>query len=263
MDIIAAHRQGLVEKLESEAAALAGRPQDFGQRVVVLHHLYNHSRGGHAWALAEARRELRMARAIENLRRRLARWGWLGGSQEQSGLKLESLAEALGEQSRARCATTYLAYRLSGMQALREEAEQQISPELLDALGRCHAARRSGEPATDDERQLLFDLSERLAASAADERLAVAWAAVEATGLGRAARSLLGGKACERALARDRKRGWQEIERGLRNDNAMPASFRANPAQHFFALQQALAERRRKSWRDACDLEADSFELAA
>ena len=36
MDIIAAHQQGLIEKLSEEAAALAGRPNDFGQRAVVL-----------------------------------------------------------------------------------------------------------------------------------------------------------------------------------------------------------------------------------
>ena len=36
MDIIAAHQQGLIEKLAEEAAALAGRPKDFGQRAVVL-----------------------------------------------------------------------------------------------------------------------------------------------------------------------------------------------------------------------------------
>jgi len=44
---------------------------------------------------------------------------------------------------------------------------------------------------------------------------------------------------------------------------ALPASFRANPAQHFYALQQMLCERRRQQWREACDLEPDAFELAA
>jgi hypothetical protein len=39
MDIIAAHQQGLIEQLEGEVSALSGRPSDYGQRTVVLHHL--------------------------------------------------------------------------------------------------------------------------------------------------------------------------------------------------------------------------------
>ena len=42
MDIIAAHRQGLIEQLDDEVAALAGRGRDHAQRAVVLHHLYDH-----------------------------------------------------------------------------------------------------------------------------------------------------------------------------------------------------------------------------
>ena len=88
MDIIAAHQQGLIEKLAEEAAALAGRAKDFGQRAVVLHHLYDHSRGHHQWALAEARRELHIAAAIETLRRKLRQWGWLAARRERARLAL-------------------------------------------------------------------------------------------------------------------------------------------------------------------------------
>ena len=49
MDIIAAHQQGLIEQLEEDVKALAGRLRDHGQRAVVLHHLYDHSRGIHGW----------------------------------------------------------------------------------------------------------------------------------------------------------------------------------------------------------------------
>ena len=71
MDIIAAHRQGLIEQLDDEVAALAGRGRDHAQRAVVLHHLY--ARGGHVWALAEARRERAVASGMAALRRRLER----------------------------------------------------------------------------------------------------------------------------------------------------------------------------------------------
>jgi len=43
----------------------------------------------------------------------------------------------------------------------------------------------------------------------------------------------------------------------------LPPAFKANPAQHFYALQQMLRERRRQLWREACDREPDAIELAA
>ncbi len=86
MDIIAAHQQGLIEQLEDEVAAIAGQARDHCQRAVVLHHLFDHSRGAHHWALAESRRELRIARGLEKLAKRLDRWGWLYSRREQARL---------------------------------------------------------------------------------------------------------------------------------------------------------------------------------
>ena len=264
MDIIAAHRQGLIEKLDEEAAALAGRPKDFAQRAVVLHHLYDHSGGNHEWALAEARGQLRTAEAIRRLRKRLTRWGWLVVRRDRAEDALEALADALGKASRARCISAHVAYRLSGVRSLQAEAGEAISADLFDCLVTCHAARRSGEPMDAYRRQALFDLSEDLAAASTDSaELDDRWNGIGTTGLKRAARRLLGPKAAGRALVRDRKRGAQRIERELRDDPQMPASFRANPAQHFYALQNMVAERRRQQWREACDLESDAFELAA
>ena len=264
MDIIAAHQQGLVEKLSEEAAALAGRPKDFGQRAVVLHHLYDHSRGHHHWALAEARRNLRIAEGLTQLRRRLGRWGWLAARRERARVALEALADALGEQSRARCVAAYAAYRSTGARSLRDEAEQSLPVELMEALTDCHAARRAGSRMAGDTVRALFDASEALVADdSAAEAVEAGWIAIGATGLRRAAQKLLGARAMSRALERDRKRGWPKIEVALRRDPALPASFRANPAQHFYALQNVMAERRRQQWREECDREPDSFELAA
>jgi len=110
----------------------------------------------------------------------------------------------------------------------------------------------------------LFGASDALVAEGnAAEPVEDAWRAIDATGLRRAAHGLLGARAMSRALDRDRKRGWPKIESALRRDPALPASFQANPAQHFFALQNVLAERRRQQWREACDREPDSFGLAA
>lgn len=262
MDIIASHQQGLIEQLEEEVAALAGRPRDHGQRAIVLHHLYDHSRGAHGWALAEARRELHIAGALAELEQRIGRWGWMISDREGARAALATLAKALGGVSRARCAAAYSAYRLSATRALRSEAEQRVPGELLNLLDRCHAARRQGNAEVDQA--ALAELSELHAASAVElDVLESAWADVRRTGIARAATKLLGEKTMAGLRQRDTKRGWPKVEAELRNDPALPAAFRANPAQHFYALHRDLAERRRQQWREACDREPDAFELAA
>ena len=264
MDIIAAHQQGLIEQLETEVEALAGRPCDHAQRAVVLHHLYDHSRGQFVWALAEARRSMRVAEGLARLDRRLTRWGWTVRDLERARAALDLLGEALGEESKARTVAVYRAYRLSATRALRSEAEARLPRPLLDALDDCHRCRRAAEAMPPDIVAILCETVEQLAQAAVEkDALAEAWAAVEATMLKRVAKRLLGGAALTRRQARDERRGWARIERELRRDAALPASFRANPAQHFYALQLALGERRRQQWRKLCDLEADAVALAA
>jgi len=264
MDIIAAHQQGLIEQLDAEVEALAGRPRDHAQRAIVLHHLYEHSKGGHAWALAEARRALRIASGLARLEKRLARWNWTVRNPDGARHALDVLAHALGEAARLRTIAAYRAYRLSTTKALRGEAEARLPASLLEAFDECHAARREGLMMTTEALGLLSEESERLAEAAVDHgKLDAAWAAVESTGLGRSARRLLSEKSLARFKARDERRGWATVEPRLRNDPSLPVSFRANPAQHFYALQNALAERRRKQWREEADREPDAFELAA
>jgi hypothetical protein len=264
MDIIAAHQQGLIEQLDGEVEALGGRPRDHAQRAMVLHHLYDHSRGSHVWALAEARRSLRTAQGIARLERRVSRWGWTVRKPEQAEAALEKLAEALGEATRGRTIAAYRAYRLSATKALRGEAEATLPGALLGALDQCHHHRREGESLPADISLLLDEESERLAEASIDhDALADAWGMVEATSLRRAARRLLGPKALANCRARDERKGWVRIDRELRRDPALPAAFRANPAQHFYAMHRALADRRRQQWRELCDLEADAVALAA
>lgn len=264
MDIIAAHRQGLIEQLEEEVTALAGRSHDHGQRAVVLHHIFDHSGRQHHWALCEARQELRIAAGISALRRKLDRLGWMIGKRVEAREALDKLAAALGQAAMARTAAAYRAYRLSATTSLRTEAEAQLPPDLFDALDECHRARRLGEARPADARQLLDAATERASAAVVDSSaLDAAWAAIDATSIGRSARRWLDNRAMARLRARDQRRGWERLERELRNDPALPASFRANPAQHFYALQHILQERRRQQWREACDREPDAFELAA
>ena len=264
MDIIAAHQQGLIEQLEDEVLALAGRPLDHGQRAVVLHHLYDHSRGAHGWALLEARRGLRIAAGITALGRRVERWGWVVGGRDEARGALSALAEALGEAARARTAAAYRAYRLSATAALRSEAERSVPAELLAALDGCHAARRAGEEPGADIRQALADASDGPANAAVDsDKFKTAWAMIGGTRLSGAAQRLLGDEALARRTTCDLRRGWAKVERKLLAEASLPATFRANPAQHFYALQQMLRERRRQQWREACDQVPDAVALAA
>ena len=262
MDIIAAHQQGLIEQLDHEVSALAGRRGDHGQRAVVLHHLYHHSRGEHHWALTEARREARIAGALIALERRIGRWGWTAAARSEARAGLDMLGQALGEHARDRTAAAYRAYRLSATAALRGEAGLRVPVTLLEMLDNCHAARRAGASMTDKARRVLAEESE--AAAAGDSgALDAARAAIDATRLGGAARKLVGPEAMARADRVADRRGAAWAEARLRRDKALPEAFRANPAQHFYALLHALGERRRSHWRAEADGELDAVALAA
>jgi len=170
----------------------------------------------------------------------------------------------MAETSRARCTAAYLAYRLSATEALRGEAEHRLPPALLGLLDQCHRSRRSGDGVPEDRLAELAEQSELHARTAvADEMLLNAWSAVDATWIRRPAHRLLAETMLVRREARDRKRGLHKVEMELLDDPQLPTSFRANPAQHFYALQLGLAQRRRQRWREACDREPGSFELAA
>jgi len=264
MDIITAHQQGLIEQLDADASSLAGRPGDHCQRAVVLYHLFDHSGGTHEWALAEAVRELRLAAAFIALRCWVRRWGWALPRREQVEEGIGRLAQRVGEGSQARCVAAYRAYRMTASAPLTGEAERLLAPCLFDALRQCHGARRSGEAMAGSDRQSLYSESEALAASCVDElALAAAWGVVEATLAGRKARRLVGARALARLGSPGTARARTRMERWVRRNRLLPGSFRANPAQHFFALQFALAQRRLKVQRDLCDWEPGSFELAA
>lgn len=263
MDIIAAHQQGLLEQLEAEVADLAGRPQDQGQRAIVLHHLFDHSRGAHRWALAEARQSLRIAARFQKLERRVARWTWRKGDQEQARQALCQLAEAIGKATQARAAVSYRAYRITATAALHAVAEGQLPEDLCSQLLQCHSNRREVVNSSVSAAIALTEENERWARLAVDAAaLDGAWAAVRSSRVGRIAERLLGERALAKAAERDAKRDAAKLEAEVRYHRLLPAAFAANPAQHFYSLQLALSNRRRQQWRAACDAEV-SVALAA
>lgn len=248
MDIIAAHREGLTEKLDQECADLAGRARDFGQRAMVLHHLYDHSLCGHLWALVEARQQMATDRALQRLETKVNRW-WRGAATRAAAAHgLSLLRTALGEEAARRTAAAYRAYRMAGTPALGDLLGGHLAADHAERLVALHASRREGKEIDGANAEALALAVEADIGRDPNGNCAAAWVMVDATMLGRAARRALRSVALEQQLARQRRRGWAKLEQELRDDPYLPAAFRANPAQHFYALQHGLAERRRKEW---------------
>lgn len=253
MDIIAAHRQGLTEKLELECADLAGRPRDYGQRAIVLHHLFDHSQGTHWWALIEASRQMATDRALQSLEARTGGWWRRRATRDAANLALADLRTALGKEAARRTAHAYRAYRMAGTPALVDALDQMIAPEHARGLVALHAERREGR-AIDAGRSDGLALAVEADIGADPEgSVARAMEAMDRTFLGRAARKALKVQPLPQVIRRRAKRGWASLDRALREDPFLPAAFRANPAQHFFALQHALADRRRRDWVEGAD----------
>lgn len=245
MDIIAAHRDGLTQKLDLECADLAGRPRDFGQRAIVLHHLYDHSLGGHWWALVEAVRQMEIDRALQALDAKVGSW-WRGRkAQDAARAALRELGTALGKEQARRTAAAYRTYRMAGTPAL---ADALVDDDHARRLVDLHARRRDGQGLDAASARALVAAVEDDVGSDPDGAVATAWAAIDATYIGKAAHAALQRKALDQLVARHAKRGWTRLERTLREDPFLPAAFRANPAQHFYALQHGLADRRRRDW---------------
>ena len=70
MNIIESHRLGLIEQLESEAVALAGRGRDAAQRAVVCHHVADMLGLAHGYALLAAHGALAIDEAVGRLEQR-------------------------------------------------------------------------------------------------------------------------------------------------------------------------------------------------
>ena len=204
--------QGLIEQLDEEVAALAGRGRDHGQRAMVLHHLYDHSRGGHVWALAEARRALRTAAGLAALRRRIDRWGWIGRQPRSGAGGARAICRGHGRGGRARAAAAYRAYRLSATPALRDDAEAELA---------ARPAGRSSTIATPPDgpgRACRRKLGSHWPMKASvwprprlmARQLGRAWAAIDATGLRRAAGDCLATRRLPRRGSETTSGGWRQ-----------------------------------------------------
>lgn len=262
MDIIASHQHGLVEQLQIEAASLAGRARDSAQRAVVYHHLADSLGLANGYALLAAKGALAIDGAVAGLERAARRAWWrLRGEQRAALLaRVERFGAALWELDRRRCEAALFAYRLVATPGLAEQARDRLDPELIAAFAACRRRGADGEA-----RRALFLAQQRWAEALIGDGIEEAIAALDWPLAARPVRAAV--KALRiplRAYERAERRGLAKVERRLRQSKALPATFKANPAQTFFKLQRQMTERRRRAAAEYDELSPDeAVSLAA
>ena len=249
MDLISAHRHGLGDQLREEAEGLTGRPQDDVQRAIVAHHLFDHSAGRHAYALFAAEAALGFEEALDALRTAAKRARWRIGRNRSVELleRVEAFGAALAGIDAERCAAMWIAYR-----AAQHDATHAMVPAELAAL---HGGDARAIFAA---HQAWFEGRWGLALEAAIVALDWPLRAAPVTAL------LEGLRIPATRLDKAERRGLRKAEAVLVADKRLPARFAANPAHHYYALQRAMAARRRdeRCRFDEFPLE-DSVRLAA
>jgi len=246
MNIIASHQSGLIEQLDAEAVALAGRGRDSAQRALVYHHVADMLGLAHGFALLAAHGALGIDAAVARMERAARRAWWRLKRAERAAL-VERVV-AFGLRLRAldaeRCSGVLMAYRLAATPGLGGEAARRLDPDLLAALRAAQSARGQADARS---RRALFEAHQRWAEALFGERLDqaiadLAWPLEPRLLRDAVAAVRIPGRAYDRA----ERRGLARIERRLRASKSLPPLFAANPAQAFFQLQRHVAERRRR-----------------
>ncbi len=244
MDIIASHQMGLVEQLEAEAVALAGRPRDAGQRAIVYHHVADMTGLAHGYALLAARGALEVDPAVAAMERQVRRAWWELSRAERVALgeRVAVFGEALRAIDGARCVAVLMAYRMTATPGLGGQAAKRLDAELVAALGEVQGAGSRIEV-----RRRLFVAHARwvgeLIGARIDEAVAALDWPLKWTALGGAVAAL---RIPIAAFERAERRGMKRVEATLRRSKMLPAPFASNPAQAFFRLQRQVGERRRR-----------------
>ena len=237
MDLIASTQAGLVEHLEDEAAALAGRPRDLVQRGIAYHHLYDCSGGAHAYALLAAEGAVGLTAAIERMTAAARRARWRIGRDVSDALveRVARFGEALAAIDRERCEAMVVAYRLLHRPGLRAAAFERLDPALIAAfdgdegLGLFLAHQQWVEDRWGvDIEAAIAELGWPLRSARA--RAAIAALRIPLSRYQRAAR-----------------RGWPHVERKVLQHPALPKGAARNPAHHYYAMQRSVTERRRQT----------------
>lgn len=252
--------------LRAQAVMLAGATGDLAQRAGVYHHLYAHSGGNHGfpllaahgalWASGYFRRGMRFGGVIARVR------GLAGGDRDALIQRLHCFAEDFRDINRRVCVETFFIYWLTARPHLREEAERLVPAELLDAMDRCHDARRRGVTLDERERRALFEAfflweQAQIVGPSIEQAFArFDWPLIRGLALrprigfayftGRPLafrdfastdeRVAMGMRAFDRAVAV----GWDEVEAALCAYRVMPPLFRTDPRRFFDTLAGRL-----------------------
>jgi len=247
MNIIASHQSGLIEQLDAEALALAGRGRDSAQRALVYHHVADMLGLAHGFALLAAHGALSIDATVARMERLARRAWWRLKRAERAALaeRIAAFRDRLRDLDAERCSGVLMAYRLAATPGLGCEAANRLAPDLLAALRVAQSARGQADARA---RRALFEAHQRWADVLIGERLDQAIAELEWP---LEPRALDAAVAALRIPARDydraERRGFARSERRLRASKLLPPLFAANPAQAFFQLQRQIAERRRRA----------------
>jgi hypothetical protein len=252
MDIIASYQHGRIEQLADEARGLAGRDRDHVQRAIVYHHLYQHSGERHAYALIAADGSLKLESALASIEGLAERSWWRLGRGRAAALaeRARGFAAALRRIDRERCEAMQLAYRLAHTHGLSGLADDQLPGDLREAFAEA------------DPRALFLAhlrwAEERWGHAIEEAIHALEWR-LRTAAVGRAVAALRPGVAAYDAAQR---RGLAAFERRLVTDDLLPRGFAGNPGQHYYRLQRALADKRRRE-RAESDLAPEEAVLVA
>ncbi len=155
MDLIEAH-----DRIRATAIRRAGTPDDLVLRATTYIDLYRHSGGNHGFPLLAAHGALWGARHFRRGRivgRALAYLTGLEPAERARQLaRIDAFALALKEINRRVCVETYTAYHLSDRFGDKPELANLIPETLINALLRCHVARKAGQKLSARERRTLF-----------------------------------------------------------------------------------------------------------
>ena len=263
MGIIESHRLGLIEQLETEAVALAGRERDAGQRALVCHHVADMLGLAHGYALLAAHGALAIDAAVKRMERHARRAYWRLKRDERAALaeRIADFGATLRGLDVERCAGLLMAYRLVATPSLEGEAGTRLAPDLLAALREAQSVRGQADA---NARRKLFEAHQRWAETLVGERLDRAIAALDWPLSPDAPNGAIEAlRIPPRAYERAERGGLARVEWRLRRSKRLPEMFAANPAQAFFQLQRQTADRRRRA-AEGDDLSPDdAVRLAA
>jgi hypothetical protein len=149
------------DRIRAEATRLAGGSGDIPQRVAILHSIFVSSGGNHAfpevalhgalWAYGFYERRGAISRMITY------RYFYDREERARRAYMLFEFSQGFKRANRSVFVDTYTNYLFTDRFGDIDGADEVLSPELLDALGRVHHARRSGRRLSAAERGQVFE----------------------------------------------------------------------------------------------------------